>query len=676
MLSGAHVEFRAWLENNGMRIPKHLEVRRCPSAGNGLFTTKAIEAGETVVDVPSNLILTGPKSRQSLVGQHLVKMKAPPRTIMHLWLIAERHVHDSFFGPYLRSLPTTYSDPMWWDDEDRALLSGTNMFSAVQTREREIEEELEQYAVPLSGMHPDVFPSELCTRAHLLWARSTLTSRGFPARLVPAGDGYIPPGERDVGCLIPFADYFNHSAPGPSTCQEWVVTDRSVAFRGVDGFHAAVGDQVFTNYGAKSNEEFLLGYGFTIPDNSADHVTVALSAPPDTFYLTRLGIPPGLVHALRRRAMTDRERYVFDGDATRPINDENEAAVHDALRDMFRRSLSKLGPTPAKAGSTKAANARHYRSGQVDILETCLGQVAEAPAGDILYAVDLGDVMTADGVLQSWPTLRMIDGLDDIAVLTVAMTRAIADSSSAWSSISCETLPVSWTDAQLAALGPGHSPARRAIDAAREDVHDLYGQLFPMLSDQVPDEFPPDVFTVDRFVQAAALVDAHSIQVPGVAATLVVPMPALPVHAATNPTARFVVDADRQRLHLCRIRSGDQVTARLGLSLSNTDLLVSFGQVLPCNPFDAIDVGVECDDLPGVGHALTLANGIPDRLQQAYDVGTLARIIETVSSIANGDPACDSLSARQRRLVQAYHDALRAVVDEARAALRLSTSYD
>lgn len=153
MLSGAHVEFRAWLENNGMRIPKHLEVRRCPSAGNGLFTTKAIEAGETVVDVPSNLILTGPKSRQSLVrtqcrgnvlglcsnnckqvGQHLVKMKAPPRTIMHLWLIAERHVHDSFFGPYLRSLPTTYSDPMWWDDEDRALLSGTNMFSAVQTR--------------------------------------------------------------------------------------------------------------------------------------------------------------------------------------------------------------------------------------------------------------------------------------------------------------------------------------------------------------------------------------------------------------------------------------------------------------------------------------------------------------------------------------------------------------
>ena len=36
------------------------------------------------------------------------------------------------------------------------------------------------------------------------------------------------------------------------------------------------GEEVFSNYGHKSNEELILSYGFVIPNNQADFVHVSL----------------------------------------------------------------------------------------------------------------------------------------------------------------------------------------------------------------------------------------------------------------------------------------------------------------------------------------------------------------------------------------------------------------
>ena len=48
----------------------------------------------------------------------------------------------------------------------------------------------------------------------------------------------------------------------------WRCDEDSLAFVSEDGVTPAqVGQQVFNNYGPKSNEEFLVGYGFCIPDN-------------------------------------------------------------------------------------------------------------------------------------------------------------------------------------------------------------------------------------------------------------------------------------------------------------------------------------------------------------------------------------------------------------------------
>jgi hypothetical protein len=55
------------------------------------------------------------------------------------------------------------------------------------------------------------------------------------------------------------------------------------------------GEQVFNNYGPKSNEELLLGYGFTLPHNPDDVVALKLGARPSPLAADDHGDGGGLV---------------------------------------------------------------------------------------------------------------------------------------------------------------------------------------------------------------------------------------------------------------------------------------------------------------------------------------------------------------------------------------------
>ena len=73
-------------------------------------------------------------------------------------------------------------------------------------------------------------------------------------------------------------DMFNHKTgkqiamEGDEACASLVAEERFEA-----------GEEVFINYGHKSNEELLFGYGFAIPQNPLDIVTIQLGCrgPPE-----------------------------------------------------------------------------------------------------------------------------------------------------------------------------------------------------------------------------------------------------------------------------------------------------------------------------------------------------------------------------------------------------------
>lgn len=129
------------------------------------------------------------------------------------------------------------------------------------------------------------------------------------------------------------------------------------------------GEQVFNTYGAKSNEELLLGYGFVLPCNPADFLALKLSLPPSTparlldllskmkldqlrHHVPQSGeIPPELLAQMRLLvAQPDELDAVIERasaasswqEAVGFVSWENELDVLDALEGMLVSKLQAL----------------------------------------------------------------------------------------------------------------------------------------------------------------------------------------------------------------------------------------------------------------------------------------------------------------------------------------------
>jgi hypothetical protein len=112
---------------------------------------------------------------------------------------------------------------------------------------------------------------------------------------------------------------------------------------------------VFNNYGPKSNEELLLGYGFTLPNNPDDVVTLKLGArrPPrgnsvgergnrhsgDRYYVRRDGaIPTGLLDEMRALLLAS-----AGGDEEAGAEEERDAEYWERELDLADQLGAMLG---------------------------------------------------------------------------------------------------------------------------------------------------------------------------------------------------------------------------------------------------------------------------------------------------------------------------------------------
>ena len=99
-----------------------------------------------------------------------------------------------------------------------------------------------------------------------------------------------PAEDLDFPVLFPGLDALNHSHEAHV---DWTFDPGqfSITLSGDAGMEA--GEEVFNNYGPKSNAELLLGYGFCIPGNLNDSVAMTLKAPPETLQSELRAVQPG-----------------------------------------------------------------------------------------------------------------------------------------------------------------------------------------------------------------------------------------------------------------------------------------------------------------------------------------------------------------------------------------------
>jgi hypothetical protein len=102
------------------------------------------------------------------------------------------------------------------------------------------------------------------------------SSRSFVSRLIPAE--LLPKeirGGQSFPVLLPLVDSLNHDHQAKMT---WLGdVNKGATLR--SELAIVPGSEIFNNYGPKSNEELLLGYGFCLPNNPYNHVGFAFNPP-------------------------------------------------------------------------------------------------------------------------------------------------------------------------------------------------------------------------------------------------------------------------------------------------------------------------------------------------------------------------------------------------------------
>lgn len=222
------------------------------------------------------------------------------------------------------------------------------------------------------------------------------------------------------GVLLPLLDLLNHK---PGAKVEWQAQYNFVGLRILETYNS--GEELCNNYGPRDNEGLLLAYGFTIENNPFDHLNVKIRAPP--------GSPLDIARNTWTQSLrSDPERRCFIFDSKHPEStnakaletslfsfdlldsisilcaNEREmqgmnargqslmcinlggkipgfedgrnvlATLSQLLRDCSARAERLRMTDPARSatgrtpGNSKQRNAKTYRDGQLEIVETAV----------------------------------------------------------------------------------------------------------------------------------------------------------------------------------------------------------------------------------------------------------------------------------------------------------------
>ncbi|KAG9294123.1 hypothetical protein G9A89_021482 [Geosiphon pyriformis] len=374
--------FQKWLVSNGAAMEKVFFDQDSNGLGGG-FAKEQINPDEVFATIPFNITLNREVALKNLPS--LGAMNFSCRTLLATFLINEKsRGSKSFYYPYIDILPSHVPTPLWFDEHQMRWLKGTNLEKGVHSRKEMLIKEYQQ----IKRYLPENLSKDIFTWEAYLWACDILSSRGFPGKLVMSNTC-----DQSSEVLLPLADSFNHRSR-----QKITLSIHNETLKLVAGEKILPGSQIWSNYGPKSNEELLLGYGFCLPNNPDDWVIVKVNFSHDpqreiklrileqtnlldlVHFIKPNFIPTKLLSQLRILVMTSVEAARYKNIAVDHefefIGYRNEIAMLESLKLLLSKKLVGLNdkllgdaidgmPEPIKI----------YRKGQKEILKCALDTI-------------------------------------------------------------------------------------------------------------------------------------------------------------------------------------------------------------------------------------------------------------------------------------------------------------
>ncbi|KAG3260396.1 SET domain containing 3 [Ictidomys tridecemlineatus] len=286
-----------WASENGASV-EGFEMVNFKEEGFGLRATRDIKAEELFLWVPRKLLMTVESAKNSVLGPLYSQdriLQAMGNIALAFHLLCERASPNSFWQPYIQTLPSEYDTPLYFEEEEVRCLQSTQAIHDVFSQYKNTARQYAYfYKVIQTHPHASKLPlKDSFTYEDYRWAVSSVMTR---QNQIPTEDG-----SRVTLALIPLWDMCNHTS-GLITTGYNLEDDRCECVA-LQDFRA--GEQIYIFYGTRSNAEFVIHSGFFFDNNSHDRVKIKLGvSKSDRLYamkaevLARAGIPTSSVFAL------------------------------------------------------------------------------------------------------------------------------------------------------------------------------------------------------------------------------------------------------------------------------------------------------------------------------------------------------------------------------------------
>jgi len=257
-----------WADMQGAVLHK-VAVAPSPLGGLGMVAVEEIRPGDLLVRIPRRVAITQHRCHdpETAIGAILLAHDVPAFTSLAAFLLAQTEDAESFYAPYLPTLPghgEIHNAPYFEASEVEAL-EGSWKEKACSIRAR-VSGALSYFQTELQALYPDAFPHKASgekaniddegpyAESHVKWMLSVVISRTFDinGRMV----------------ILPVIDAFNHDPVlGGRLC--W---NAEGEFEVHAEMPASVGEEVFLCYGPPDkmgNDNLHATYGFVLPELDA-----------------------------------------------------------------------------------------------------------------------------------------------------------------------------------------------------------------------------------------------------------------------------------------------------------------------------------------------------------------------------------------------------------------------
>lgn len=558
-----------WAKSNGAEINEKLSFQGSKDHGISCIINESLNEDEkpSLIKVPHDIIIS-PELADKFASQYLntttndninqnlifllSKLKFDKSSPV---MIDNENINEKFqaYIDYLPKDGKSTANPYFWTLEEKELLDGTDAFIFMKrnflknledwkkivsnldvSQYPQLKDELLEYEAFKMGPVGGVSVNYLLNIKEIswtsftayLWSNCIIRSRAFPYILFSKSNTKY----KNSAFLLPIVDLLNSEDENKSKCRWTINENNQFVFNTLDDLSKlSKGNELYNNYGDKSNVEFLLNYGFCLKGNTNESTSLTLKLDPSVIEGARkygVVLPidstdESINFELKRNQELSKNLINFFAYLVKLSSEKKGFTLRmkleglTQLKAIIKTKLKTLRQVDVvKSDVVSDANAKTikaYRKSQKDIFQQCLEQIEKL---EKQYLNDFkpfsfkkaltNDTRFFNSFLLVFGTRTYNDlvekGLVDHAVLLWIMRIANRD---AYTDITDKSI---WP----AFIFNEFQKVKNSIEIDNDDIAEylpMYQSLFPALCQKIPAVFDRGNWTLNHLIYAATVAD-------------------------------------------------------------------------------------------------------------------------------------------------------------------------